>query len=153
MPSVWHERHWTEHPPLAALIALAGMITVVIMAAVSCTATHASVPAYRQPAIDPEVRAITRSAPARVLVELSVPETDSALRPRAIERAQDELLDRLRGTSTRVFRRYTSVPALALEIDAEALARLEAMSDLVSRVRMDTVVGPSSHRRAAGRPG
>jgi len=153
MSSVWHERHRTEHPHLATPLALAGTITAVIIAAVSCATTHGSVTAHRQPAIDPEVRVVTRSAPARVLVELTVPEADSALRPRAIERAQDALLGRLRGTNTRVFRRYTSVPMVALEIDADALARLEAMSDLVSRVRMDTVVGPSSHPHADERRG
>lgn len=144
MSSVWHERHRTEHPHLATRIPLAGMITVVVIVAVACAETHGSVPAGRQPVIDPEVRVVLRRQPARVLVELAVAETDSASRPHAIERAQDELLDRLRGTRTRLFRRYTSVPLLALEIDADSLARLEAMPDLVRQVRLDTTVRPSS---------
>ena len=153
MSSVWHERHRTEHPHLATRIPLAGTMTAVVLAAVACAETHGTIPPGRQPVIDPEVRVVTRRHSARVIVELSIAETDPASRGRAIERAQDELLDRLRGTRTRLFRRYTSVPLLALEIDADALARLEAMPDLVRQVRLDTAVRPSTERTDEGRTG
>ena len=40
-------------------------------------------------------------------------------------------------------RRYATAPFIALEIDAVALARLEAMPALVSRVRVDKVARPT----------
>jgi hypothetical protein len=146
MSSGWHERKRTARFHIAARLALAGMLTALMTVAVSCALTDARVPVSRQPTIDPEVRVATRRGTARVLVELSIPETDSASRPRLIEGAQNELLHRLRGASVRVFRRYTTIPLLGLEIDAETLARLEAMSDLVTHVRIDVTVRPSTHR-------
>ena len=58
-------------------------------------------------------------------------------RPEAIARAQDALLWRLPHSHISVARRYTSVPLLALEIDATALAALEAMPELVVSVKPD----------------
>jgi len=92
-----------------------------------------------RPAIDPDVRAATRGGMVRVLVELRVPPTD----PSALRDAQDEVLGRLTGTGTRLARRYATTPLLALEIDAAALARLEEMHELVTRVRADRIVPPS----------
>jgi len=89
--------------------------------------------------IDPDVRAVTRGGTARVLVELRVSLTDST----ALRDAQDEVLGRLTGTGTRLARRYATTPLLALEIDAAALARLEEMHELVTRVRADRIVPPS----------
>ena len=146
MSSVWRERGRTEGFHVASRLARARVITAVMTLAVSCASTDANVPVNRQPAIDPEVRVATQRGTARVLVELSVAETNSTSRPGLIEEAQNELLHRLQGVSARVVRRYTTVPLLALEIDAKALARLEAMSDLVIRVGMDTTVRPSTHR-------
>jgi len=43
-------------------------------------------------------------------------------------------------------RRYSTAPVLALEIDASALARLEAMRDIVARVRADRITSPNEDR-------
>jgi hypothetical protein len=88
------------------------------------------------PVIDPDVRAAIAAGSARVLVELRVAGGD----PAAIGRVQNETLRRLTGTGARLARRFSSTPLLALEIDAPALSRLEAMRDLVTRVRADRVV-------------
>jgi len=87
------------------------------------------------PVIDPDVRAAVRTGTVRVLVDLRVTPAD----PSAIASAQDEMLRRLTGTGARLARRYSSAPLLALEIDAPALSRLEAMREIVARVRMDRI--------------
>jgi hypothetical protein len=92
-----------------------------------------------RPVIDPDVRAVTRGGTVRVLVELRVPPSD----PSALRNTQDAVVRRLTGTGTRVARRYETAPLLALEIDAAALARLEEMRDLVTRVRADRIMPPS----------
>ena len=153
MSSVWRKREQTEGFRVAARLALLAMVAAVVAVAISCALTDARPPVSRQPTIDPEVRAVTQRGTARVLVELSIPNTDEERRPGVIGRAQDQLLQRLQGTSIRLFRRYTTVPLVALEIDAQALARLEAMSDLVTDVRMDTTVRPSTHLANEGSPG
>jgi hypothetical protein len=88
------------------------------------------------PVIDPDVRTAVGSGTVRALVDLRVSPADTS----AIARAQEEVLRRLGGTGARVARRYASAPLLALEIDAPALSRLEAMRDLVARVRTDRIV-------------
>ncbi|HYS17022.1 MAG TPA: hypothetical protein VET45_08890 [Candidatus Binatia bacterium] len=88
--------------------------------------------------IDPDVRAATRGGTLRVLVELRVPPAD----PAALQSTQDEVLRGLAGTGTRLARRYATAPLLALEIDADALARLEVMPALVMRVRADKLIPP-----------
>ena len=106
-------------------------ILTVALAAVSSRVSGAD----DRPAIDPDVRAVTRGGTLRVLVELRVPPDD----PKALHNTQDEVLRGLVGTGARVARRYATVPLLALEIDAAALARLEAMPTLVMRVRADKI--------------
>jgi len=91
-----------------------------------------------RPVIDSDVRAVTHGGMVRVLVELRVPPSD----PSALRNAQDAVLGRLTGTGTRLARRYETAPLLALEIDAAALARLEEMRDLVTRVRADRISPP-----------
>jgi hypothetical protein len=91
-----------------------------------------------RPVIDPDVRAAARGGTIRVLVELRIPRAD----PSALGNAQDEVLRRLAGTGARLARRYATVPLLALEIDAAALARLEDMRALVTRVRADDILPP-----------
>jgi len=91
------------------------------------------------PMIDSDVRAAARGGTVRVLVELRAPPDDAA----AIRNAQDEVERGLAGTSSRVARRYATAPFIALEIDVVALARLEAMPALVSRVRVDQVARPN----------
>jgi hypothetical protein len=90
------------------------------------------------PVIDPEVRATAGAGSTRVLVDLRARAAD----PAAVSDAQNEVLRRLAGTGARLVRRYATVPLLALEIDAAALARLEGMKGLVIRVRPDRVAPP-----------
>ena len=90
------------------------------------------------PVIDPEVRAMSGGGSTRVLVELRAHAADAA----ALSEAQNEVLRRLAGTGARLTRRYVTVPLLALEIDAAALARLEGMNGLVVRVRPDRIAAP-----------
>lgn len=94
------------------------------------------------PVIDPEVRAMPSGGSARVVVELRARAAD----PAAVSDAQNEVMRRLAGTGARLARRYTTVPLLALEIDAAALARLEQMTDLVTGVRADRISTPSGPR-------
>ncbi len=92
-----------------------------------------------RPVIDSDVRSVVASGPQRVLVELRVATSE----PSAIERAQDDVVRGLAGTTASVARRYTTAPLLALEIDAAALARLEAMRGLVKRVCVDRLIRPN----------
>ena len=100
-------------------------------------------------AIDPAVRTAAAAGPVRVIVELrlrppfrpegelSSPAAVEAQR-RAIAHAQDDLLASLAGTSFSVGRKYDGLPLIALEIGADALARLEAAGALVTRVSSDS---------------
>jgi hypothetical protein len=93
--------------------------------------------------VDPEVRAQISTGRARVFVMLQMPETDDqAQRSAAIGRAQDSVLARLPQSNASLVRRYASVPMLALEIDAAALQALEAMTDVVTGVKLDRPVRP-----------
>jgi hypothetical protein len=100
------------------------------------------------PVIDPDVRTATARGLARVLVELRLPEdlapADAAARARTIGTAQREVLARLAGVPHRLVRQFTSVPFLALEIGVPALRALEAMGDLVVRVRADRLLSPGA---------
>lgn len=99
-------------------------------------------------AIDPAVRAAAAAGPVRVLVELRItppfkPEGDLSspaaveAQRQAIARTQDDLLASLAGTTFSVGRKYDGLPLMALEIGADALARLEAAGALVTRVSSD----------------
>lgn len=94
------------------------------------------------PVIDPDVRAAIGRGTVKVLVDLRVSPAD----PAAIASLQDEALRHLAGTGARLARRYASAPLLALEIDASALARLEAMPEIVARVRADRMNPPHEDR-------
>ena len=100
------------------------------------------------PMIDPEVRAAVAQGRTRVLVELRLsaagPAGGAAAQERAIVAAQQAVLVRLSGTSHRLVRQFTSVPLLTLEIESDALRALEAMGDLVSRVRAEGLRRPST---------
>ena len=63
------------------------------------------------------------------------PKSD-ALRKRDIARDTDAVLEALRDADHVLLHRYLRVPALALEVDADALARLAAMP-LVQRIDLD----------------
>ena len=121
---------WTV-PIVSLLVALAGAGSVT-----------AHIMMDERPMIDPELRAMPSGGSARVLVELRARAAD----PSAVSDAQNEVLRRLAGTGARLARRYTTAPLLALEIDAAALARLEQMTDLVTRVRADRISTPSGPR-------
>jgi len=99
------------------------------------TSTCSAVSGADDPVIDPDVRAAVRTGTARVLVDLRIVSGDSS----AIGSLQNEALRRLAGTGAQVARRYSTTPLLALVIDASALARLEAMRDIVVRVRVDRI--------------
>jgi len=107
-------------------------IAIVLMALACALSAFAE----SDPVIDPDVRAAVRAGPVRVLVDLRVTAAD----PSSIGSAQDEALHRLAGTGARLARRFSSAPLLALEIDAPALSRLEAMPDIIARVRMDRII-------------
>jgi len=93
--------------------------------------------------IDPNVRALVQAGRARVLVTLQVGETaNETLREQAIQRAQDAVLARLPSSHASVVRRYTSIPMLALDIDAAALHALESMTDVVVAVTSDSRLKP-----------
>ena len=104
------------------------------------------------PVIDPEVRAAVPRGPTRVVVDLRLPapsasDTGSSVpRTAAITAARDAVLARLTGTTYRLVRRYQTVPLLALEIGPEALGALEAMGDIVIRVRVDRAIPPATPR-------
>ena len=93
--------------------------------------------------IDPDVRELVRAGRARVLVTLRVGESgEEARRAEAIDRAQETVLSRLPQSHASVVRRYTSIPMLALEIDATALLALETMTDVVIAVKSDRTMTP-----------
>jgi hypothetical protein len=102
--------------------------------------------------IDPEVRAALARGPARVLVELRLPDPSAtgpgagSAREQAIATARRAVFARLSGTLHRLVRQYTTVPLLALEIGPDALRALEAMGDLVVRVRAEQVRPPAAPR-------
>ena len=112
--------------------------TVALIVLAWAGASSASRAADDGPMIDSDVRAAARGGTVRVLVELRASRDDAA----AIRNAQDEVERGLAGTAARVARRYATAPFIALEIDAVALARLEAMPALVTRVRRDGIVRP-----------
>ena len=100
------------------------------------------------PMIAPAVRAAVAAGQARVILDLRItppfkPEGDlpgpAAVegQRKAIAEAQAAVLDRLSGARFALVRQYDAVPTLALLIDAEALTRLEAAGDVVTRVLPD----------------
>jgi hypothetical protein len=110
-----------------------------VLGVVLAAAWSASSAQNDRPVIDPDVLAAIGAGPQRVLVELHVASTDAS----TLTRAQDEVLRGLTGTGARLARRYTTAPLLALEVDAAALARLEAMPALVKRVTADRISRPN----------
>ncbi|MGI9343206.1 MAG: S8 family peptidase, partial [Gammaproteobacteria bacterium] len=89
---------------------------------------------------------------ARVIVKLRAPalhraegRLDRAARRaqrRDIARRQLRLIDRLAGRGLRVVHRFRTVPYVALEVDAAALARLEAAGLDVERIAADRLAKP-----------
>ena len=116
-------------------------LCVIIFAGVAITRVAADV------IVDPEVLEAVASGHARVIVELRpeggfAPEgelTENGVRTQreAIAAAQQAVLSELAGGDARVVRRQETVPFLALEIGARALAELRAMPDRVVRILED----------------
>ena len=88
------------------------------------------------------------SGRARVIVELRLPggfhpegtlgENARDAQRRAILAAQQSVLTAIEGAETRLIRRPTTVPFLALEIGPEALTKLETLPDLIVRILSDS---------------
>lgn len=106
------------------------------------------------PEIDAQVRADVARGRARVIVEVrtarairpegALPNDQDRVRQReAIVTAQDAAIARLAGTDAVVVRRFASQPFVTLEIGPSALAALETMGDVVSRVLPDTTARPT----------
>ena len=91
------------------------------------------------PMVDPEVRQQVSAGRSRVIVELRV---ESPQDPGAIAAAQERVLAALPEGHAALSRRYTSVPMLALDVDAEGLRALERLTDAIVRVRADAVKRP-----------
>jgi len=130
----------------SSVLVMAGLA----MALVGCVTSMAS---DRNPAIsDPAVRAAAATGLARAIVELRIPggwRPEGELSPEgaarqhaAIASAQHAVITRLAGTSFRVLRVYDAVPMLSLEIGADAVAALEGMGDVVTRVHEDASATP-----------
>lgn len=145
---LWRDDHrWRSVPP-------AFLMGLLVAAAGAWCATPSS------PVIDEGVRAAVRQGSTRVIVELRIPggvkpEGDLtspaavAAQRRAISEAQARVVARLAGTRFSQIRQYRSVPFLALEVGPDALAALEHMGDVVSRVLEDRTVLP---RAGTGTP-
>lgn len=93
--------------------------------------------ARSQVVTDTDVRALTRSGRVRVLVVLHLGTPDGPQREDAIARAQDRVLSSLPPPHASLLRRFTSIPMLALEIDATALGILESLTDVVASIQLD----------------
>ncbi len=128
-------------------VLLAFLMGLVVAAAGAWCATAPS------PVIDEGVRSAVRQGSARVIVELRIPggfkpegdlgSTAAVAAQRwAISEAQAKVVARLAGTRFSQIRQYRSVPFLALEVGPDALAALEHMGDVVSRVIEDRTVLP-----------
>lgn len=92
-----------------------------------------------------------QSGSVRILVRLNVPFRPEGMLPgrlsvraqqRDIAQAQDALLRRLNAFSSRLTRRYTHIPILALEVDAQALTDLVA-NPAVAAIEQDVPVPPA----------
>jgi hypothetical protein len=132
---------------LSAVVLVAGRAPRVAALAIALIGAWSAAHGADDPVIDPDVRAAVGGGTVRVLVDLRASPTDRS----AVASAQDEVLRRLTGTGARLARRYSTIPMLALEIDASALARLEAMPDIVARVRVDRIVPPNDDGRSPRR--
>jgi hypothetical protein len=113
-----------------------------------CAGAPGAATGEADPMIAPAVRAAVAAGNARVIISLRItppfkPEGDLPgpaaveAQRKAIAETQAEVLGRLRGTKFALVRQYDAVPTLALLIDADALARLEAAGDVVAKVLPD----------------
>ena len=110
------------------LLSLFGVASLLLVA-VFAGAAPGGAAADAKLAVDPGVRQTVKSGTAEALVELK-PESVKA-QGQAIAEGQDRVLSQLANTRFTVARRYQSIPLLALEVGADALAKLEGMTDVV----------------------
>ncbi|HLE77119.1 MAG TPA: hypothetical protein VJA65_01775 [bacterium] len=107
------------------------------------------------PTVDPTVRTAASAGQVRVIIELRItpPFTPEGQLPgplaveaqrKVIATTQVALLARLAGTKFSISHQYDGLPFMALEIGADALARLDAAGDLVVRVLPDAKRFPQS---------
>ena len=128
--------------------------------AVFLLAGLATTQAAAQVAVDDAVTEAVADGTARVVVELALPggfDAEGSLSPAraraqriAIAAAQDAVLAELSGHTVRLMRRPGAIPFLALEIDAAALAALEAMPGRVVRVLPDDTAAPNTRQQRQG---
>jgi subtilisin len=87
----------------------------------------------------------------RVIVHLAVPMTPEGLltdsaavqgQRQGIANAQNAVLGALAGTSHRMIHRYETLPFMALEVGSGALAILNSLGSLITRVEEDTLAAP-----------
>ena len=130
-------------------------IALTLMLVLSLTHAIGLVMACAPPRIDPALRRVVNAGNARIIVELrldppfvaegTLPDASAvAAQRQAIGAAQDQVLSGLRGTRFSLVQRYTTTPFLALTIGRDALAVLERMGDLVTRVIEDTEAAPTT---------
>lgn len=110
--------------------------------------------------IAPDVTDALSAGRARVVVELTLareftPEgrlsAQLAREQRAaIAAAQQAVLDALDATDTRLVRRPTTVPFLALEIGPDALPALNALSSHISRILLDSTATANPNNESQG---
>ena len=117
-------------------------------------------PAVADVTIAPDVHDALSAGRARVIVELVLareftPEGELsdllAQEQRAeIAAAQQDVLDALTATDSRLVRRPTTVPFLALEIGPEALPTLNGLSSRINRILLDSTATTNRHNQSQG---
>jgi hypothetical protein len=114
---------------------------VIVATAIAFTLLAVASP-QAQVVTDSEIPGLVLVGPVRVVVTLHVGSSDGQQREDAIIRAQDRVLSRLPPAHASLVRRFTSIPMLALDIDATALGILESLTDLVASVQLDRKLSP-----------
>lgn len=104
------------------------------------------------PMIDAGVSSALERGSVRVIVDFYLPsgfKPEGSLSPEAvrlqreaIRSVQEKVDEHLRAAGVRPGRRFSSVPAMSMTIDAEALDVLREMGDLVKSVRLDASLRP-----------
>ena len=119
-------------------------------------------PAVADVTIAPDVHDALSAGRARVIVELVLareftPEGElsdllAQEQRAAIAAAQQEVLDALTATDSRLVRQPTTVPFLALEIGPEALPTLSGLSSRINRILLDSTATTTRHNQSQGAP-
>lgn len=117
-------------------------------------------PAVADVTIAPDVNEALAAGRTRVVVELVLPRAftpEGELSDRraqeqrdAIAAAQQDVLDALGTTDSRLVRRPTTVPFLALEIGSDALPTLHGLSSRISRILLDSTATTNQQNQSQG---